>query len=120
MTPSAPDWRRAAAELVVHFHKSTGQAARIFGCSISAVQECIAEYIRQHDVASKASSDDPVFIPVALEDDVSSDNEQPGFSFTPLPIPVEIVTSSGLTLRLSPVSLDEIAHLIHSLEAKPC
>jgi hypothetical protein len=120
MPPSDPDWRRIAAELVVHFHKSTGQTARIFGCSIPAVQQCVADYVRYHAVASMPSSGDSVFIPVALEENAPSDNKQSEFLSMTTPIPIEIITPGGLTLRLPLTNLDDIAHLLHSIEAKPC
>jgi len=66
---------RRAAELVLHYDKTLSQAARILGCSIPVVQQCI----QQHLDHSPASSEPPPteepstnaeapFVPILLDD----------------------------------------------------
>ena len=120
MSLPEPDWRRLAAELVLDFHKTPGQAARICGCSIPVVQQCVAAYVRQCTTEHQTSTDDSVFIPVVLEEESSSDDLPVAPASPSMPLPVEIVTPSGLIFRVPLTTLDDIALLFHSLEAKPC
>jgi len=120
MSLSEPDWRRLAAELILYFHKTPSQVSRICGCSIPAVQQHVAAYVRQRSLESMTSSEDSAFVPVVLEE-ASPPNDLPDEAPAPSPsIPVEIITPGGLTLRLPLATLDDIAHLLHSIEGKPC
>lgn len=111
MTLPEPDWRRLAAELVLHFHKTPSQASRICACSIASVQQCVAEYLRQEKVAAT----EPAFVPVAI---VDVEESVPPSTVTA--IPLDILTPGGLTLRFQLSSVNDVARLLQSLEADRC
>ena len=111
MLISSPDFRRIAAELVLHFHKTPSQVSRICSCNIKVVQQCVAEYLQQ--VGDEPTSESP-FIPVVLEDSRSA--PPPVLP----PIPLELATPGGLTLRFSLSSVQEIAELLQTLQGQSC
>ncbi len=110
------DWRRLAAELVLHFHKTPSQVSRICGCGINVVRQCVAEYVRQGIAPDEHGDDESPFIPVTL---VDADEPVPSPSAAE-PIPLDILAPNGLTLRLQLASLDDVAALLRALEVAPC
>lgn len=111
MSLSEPDWQRLAAELVVHFHKSPPFVARIFSCPVTVVRDCVAASLKRQTQDETAMVASP-FVSVVLEDSDTIDQT------VCEPIPLEIVTSNGLTLRLQVSSLYEVIELLQSLEAE--
>jgi hypothetical protein len=51
-----------AAELVLHYHKSLGQSARILGTNVPTVQKLVNQFLDEHPqaVPSTASSDNAI------------------------------------------------------------
>ena len=113
MTFSSPDLPLRAAKLVLDFQKSPIQAARLLGCSVPALQKALLHYLDEQPQPTSFPNDPclPDFADVRLE-------EPPVTTTTAFPL--EIITPSGITLRLQLHSLVELAALLNSLEVASC
>jgi hypothetical protein len=113
MTFSSPDLPLRAAKLVLDFQKSPIQAARLLGCSVPALQKALLHYLDEQPQPTNLPKESPPsdFADVRLEE-------------PPVPpiaaFPLEIMTPSGITLRLQLHSLDDLAALLNSLEVASC
>ena len=117
ITPHVTQVRRAA-ELVLHYDKTLSQAARILGCSIPVVQQCVQHHLDHSPASSElpptekpATNTEPPFVPILLDDKESN---------APTTIARDILIPNGLTLRVQLPSLQDVATLLHFLTNNQC
>lgn len=110
MTESSTEsLRRRALHLVLEKKFQPGHVAKLLQCTSRTVQQWINEAIDQQLLAPEHV--DP-FVPVLLDAEPAPE--------APTSIPLDILTPTGLTLRLQLPSLRSLADLLHVLEADSC
>ena len=99
---------RRAAELVLHYDKTLSQAARILGCSIPVVQQCVQHHLDHSPTSSEppppaeepSTNAEAPFVPILLDDEHAA--------VPPTTIAIDILIPNGLTLRFQLPSLQDV------------
>ncbi len=107
--------RRRALCLVLEKDRTPSQAAKILQCTVRAVKRWIEEYLDHEAVLADTPTDPASFLPVVIDESDDGSEE-----LVAEPIPLDILTRSGLTLRLQLSSVNDVAALLRSLEVDRC
>ena len=124
MAESSTQKRNKAIALVIEDKLTPSQVAQAFGYTVRAVKRWVGEYLAIHPSGKPPESSyapvcleslypvkEPAFVPVRIEDEATPE---------PMAISLEIHTRNHFILRLQLPSVQEVAALLHSLEAERC